>query len=87
MEKLYVHISLDSDGQYIAEASQNKYPVALYGLGKSPLLALADLEQVCVEAKEFCNGLPDFEFIVEAKQEKPFIIPSYMRANSHYAFA
>ena len=87
MEKLFVHISLDSNGEYLADAPQDKYPVGLYGVGSTPLEALADLEKVCVEAKEFCPGLPDFELVVRKKAARPFVIPTFLRANSKYTFA
>ena len=63
MEKINVIIKREENGMFLAEP-QHSYPVGLHGYGKTVDEALADLRSVCVEAKEFCPELPDFEFNV-----------------------
>lgn len=73
MEKINVILKRSEDGMFLAVPEHN-YPIGLHGYGHTEQEAIEDLNQVCMEAKEFYPELPDFEYNIK------YEIPSFLKA-------
>ena len=75
MEKINVILKRGEDGMFLAVPEHN-FPIGLHGYGKTANEAIADLNTICQEAKEFYPELPDFEYNIM------YEVPSFLKAYS-----